>query len=62
MENLGSECLNNFGKSIEKKLIAHNKYGGPIYGLTIDDKLISDIGLSVRFENSNQVINLIRIH
>lgn len=61
LENLNTSCVNKFGKNLVKKVVATNKYGGNIYGLYVDDKLISDIGLSVRIVNSNEIVDLIKI-
>lgn len=61
LQELDDRCLKTFGKVIDKKIITMNKFGGPIYGFFVNEKLITDIGLSVYTKNFVEITELVKI-
>lgn len=59
MAELEEKCMAAFQRNPEPKLIAMGPDGSPILGFFIDDKLLSDIGITIGFVGDEKVTNLV---
>jgi len=63
VENINNKCEQKFGKKAEMKIIGMNYNGGPIMAFFIDNKIITNVGVSVAYDcNGNMRHDLININ
>jgi hypothetical protein len=61
LEDLKKDIKKLYQQYPVSKLVGLHKTGGPIFGLYVGDKLVSDIGYTIYYNNENQVIELINL-
>ena len=61
MNDLISECVKNFGKPPDKRLIGLTHNNCPIIGLFMEESIISDIGFSIEMSNGHSIPKIVRL-